>query len=146
MSVTFVIFVGKPLSCSVAPDFVVGSLHLIAVNTEKPLPVTSPAHQRFLAFAYLTAWLVVGLIAVPLFRRIFAEWLDGASLPGPTITLLRGGPVGCLLIGIVGASYLLVADKILPSAAWRRALLVFLCLVLAGTVALLLWPLVTRPS
>jgi hypothetical protein len=99
------------------------------------------ARQYVLAAVYLIAWAALGICALPLFQRMFADWLGGPSLPGLTVELLRLGPAGCLAAGLTGAVFIITAQQIVPSGGLRRVLLVALCVPLVGAVGVLLWPL-----
>jgi hypothetical protein len=97
------------------------------------------------AAVYLGAWAALGIGALPLFQRIFAEWLMGPSLPGLTIKLLRFGPTGCLAVGLMGAACIVAADEIVSSVVLRRSLLLALSVPLVAAVGVLVWPLTYSP-
>ena len=95
-----------------------------------------------LGVAYLVAWTVLGFWAIPLSRRIFAEWLAGPSLPPLTVALFSLSPVVCLVAGFTGAACIAAADCVASPVALRRCLLVALSAALVVPVVGLLLPLI----
>ena len=56
------------------------------------------------AVFHLIFWGFLGFRILPAVSRIFAQMLDGASLPFLTLSLLRLGTVGCLIWGVIGSA------------------------------------------
>jgi hypothetical protein len=103
--------------------------------------MNSRVMQAILAAAYLMVWVVLGIWGLPAFTRIFVTLDEGEPLPWLTMAMLRQGAVGCGIAGTLGAGLIIAVGALSHSVTLRRILLLVLCLLLAGAIGVLLWPL-----
>ena len=96
--------------------------------------------------AHFAIWCVFGLWGIPKFTQIFAELLNGASLPWMARSVLFVGPGGCLLFA-AGGGALLVAVHLISVPRWlRRSFIALFRVALTYAVIAMGWPMLLVES
>ena len=102
--------------------------------------ISPKATGWILGGAHFVIWCVFGLWVIPKFTQIFAEMLNGASLPWMARSVLFVGPAGCLLVA-AGGGALLVAVHLISVPRWlRQSFIILFSAALAYAVIALGWP------